>query len=114
MKLINSNVFSFTYFRGSPNFLTLSQIVISLINNIFFLIRLLCALAVIAERKELVENLIPNQYNPYGVFHVRLYMNGQWKTVIIDDLLPCDENGRMFFSRVCCYLFSSFIIENLL
>lgn len=60
---------------------------------------LLCALAVIAERKELVENLIPNQYNPYGVFHVRLYMNGQWKTVIIDDLLPCDENGRMFFSR---------------
>ena len=67
----------------------------------FLNIRLLCALAVIAERKELVENLIPNQYNPYGVFHVRLYLNGQWKTIIIDDLLPCDENGRMFFSRVC-------------
>ncbi|XP_036364432.1 calpain-15 isoform X2 [Octopus sinensis] len=60
---------------------------------------LMSALAVIAERRELIENLIPSKYSKYGVYHVRLYRDGQWKMVIVDDLLPCDRNGKLVFSK---------------
>ncbi|GAB1601812.1 calpain-15-like, partial [Argonauta hians] len=60
---------------------------------------LMSALAVIAERRDLIENLIPSKYSKYGVYHVRLYRDGQWKMVIVDDFLPCDQYGKLYFSK---------------
>ena len=32
-----------------------------------------------------------------GVFHFRFYQFGQWLDVVIDDLLPVDENGELIY-----------------
>jgi len=53
----------------------------------------LSALAVVAEREDLIGRLIgsssTNSSNNYGVIEVTLFVDGYWKKVIIDDFLPC-------------------------
>ena len=52
----------------------------------------LSALAVVAEREDLIGRLIgaaANSSNNYGCIEVRLFVDGYWKTIIIDDCLPC-------------------------
>ncbi|KAL7543669.1 hypothetical protein ACHAXR_013497 [Thalassiosira sp. AJA248-18] len=51
----------------------------------------LSALAVVAERDDLIGRLIsakPGENN-YGVIEVKLFVDGYWKKIIIDDFLPC-------------------------
>lgn len=57
-------------------------------------------LAVILEKPELLQKIIiTKEFCPQGCYQVRLCHNGDWQTVIIDDLFPCDMNGCLVYSQ---------------
>lgn len=52
------------------------------------------------EQPELLNKIIiTKEYCPQGCYLVRLCHNGEWQTVILDDLFPCDSNGYLLYSQ---------------
>uniref|UniRef100_A0A915PW01 Calpain catalytic domain-containing protein n=1 Tax=Setaria digitata TaxID=48799 RepID=A0A915PW01_9BILA len=50
----------------------------------------LSALAVIAERPDILDQIFLTKiYNPWGVYQIRLCVDGHWQVVLVDDFLPC-------------------------
>ena len=54
------------------------------------------ALAVVAERHDLMRKLLPNLNNgaASGCHEVRLFLDGRWTAVLVDDWLPTTEKQR--------------------
>jgi hypothetical protein len=52
------------------------------------------ALSLIAGQRNLLDNvLLSRELSPSGAYHVRLSTAGEWKTILVDDYLPCKEDG---------------------
>ncbi|VIO99042.1 calpain D, putative [Brugia malayi] len=50
----------------------------------------LSALAVIAERPDILDQIfLTKTYNPWGVYQIRLCVDGHWQVILVDDFLPC-------------------------
>ncbi len=39
-----------------------------------------------------------SEINPYGIYNIKLCLDGKWIDVIIDDYFPCDQYNRPAFS----------------
>jgi len=61
---------------------------------------LISAIAVLIEQPEMLRKIIMTKdYCQEGCYQVRLCHNGEWQTVIVDDLFPCDQNGALIYSQ---------------
>ncbi|KAF2894265.1 hypothetical protein ILUMI_11906 [Ignelater luminosus] len=57
------------------------------------------ALIVLIERENLIRSLfITQKLCPQGVYQIRLCKDGVWTTILIDDFVPCDEDGCLLFA----------------
>eukprot|EP00466_Bigelowiella_natans_P010502 jgi/Bigna1/70672/fgenesh1_pg.12_\ len=60
----------------------------------------LSALAVIAERPELITQLmVTKQYNRVGAYQMMFCKDGKWQNVLVDDYIPITSWGAIAFAR---------------
>ena len=61
---------------------------------------LLGALAAVGARAELLQRLfVSTRGAAHGVYTLQLHWHGEWVQVMIDDRLPCDEQGVPLYAR---------------
>ncbi|KAI1711398.1 calpain family cysteine protease domain-containing protein [Ditylenchus destructor] len=55
----------------------------------------LSALAVVAERPDILEKIvITREFSHYGVYEIRLCVDGIWQSVVLDDFFPCHQKSK--------------------
>lgn len=60
----------------------------------------MASIASIAENPALVKRLfITKEYNPEGIYKLKICKNGEWVEVTIDDYIPCHLSGGPMFAR---------------
>lgn len=58
------------------------------------------AFSALAEKYNLIKRLFKSEkYSPEGIYQVKLCINGEWVTVVIDDLFPCIPLSPPLVSR---------------
>ena len=78
---------------GNPNISGVSQ---GRLGNCWFV----SALALLANRPELLNKvMLTRDVNREGVYRVRLCLDGEWTTVLIDDKLPCDSDRKLIYAN---------------
>jgi hypothetical protein len=61
---------------------------------------LLSSIASVAEHPKLIERIIlTKSYNNFGYYRLKLCKMAKWKTIVIDDYIPCFPFGETIFSR---------------
>ena len=61
---------------------------------------LLGALGCVATRPDLLDVIFASTRNKLkGIYTLRFFKRGQWKNVVIDDRIPCDETGTPLYAR---------------
>ena len=62
---------------------------------------LLSAIASVSagDEERVKELFYPCRYNPYGCYAVRIWVDGSERWVVVDDQIPCSEQGRPVFSH---------------
>jgi len=76
-----------------------SDIVQGLLGNCWFL----SALALVAEKPELLKTILPTKAEEFERTRratVRLFKQGKWYLVMVDDMLPVNRAGQLVFSQV--------------
>ena len=81
-------------FRGEPRADDIRQ---GGVGNCWFV----CALSILADRAPdvLKKCLISQKFAPHGAYLARLCLAGQWRTILIDDLLPCNALEVLAYTR---------------
>ena len=60
----------------------------------------LSGLAVICERSDLIERIFPiRNKNIEGCYEVCLFLDGEWKQLLVDPFLPVNEKGKLAFAK---------------
>jgi calpain len=52
--------------------------------------------------KNLGSGLYPpifHSFSEYGIYVIRFFKDYSWRYVVIDDTLPCKENGEIIYSK---------------
>lgn len=75
-----------------------TDIVQGTLGNCWFL----CALSLVAERPELLSRILKTtneEFNATKMVTIRLFRYGQWQRMNIDAKLPCNDVGKLIFSK---------------
>ena len=68
------------------------------VQNDWFLTAVVCLLE---KNEQLIKRLFETkEANEEGVYRVSLYVTGRWRTITVDDYIPCHANGGPFFSTI--------------
>ena len=58
-------------------------------------------MCLIASHRDLLSKIIVNKViSEAGAYGLLICKDGEWEQVIVDDLFPCDETGKLIFSQV--------------
>lgn len=61
---------------------------------------ILCALATLAEKPNLVERLfVTKEHKTNGCYRMKINKNGVWNELTVDDYMPCTLDGPPLFTR---------------
>lgn len=59
------------------------------------------AISKIAHNDNLLQQIfITKEYNDHGIYALKLYIDGVWIGVVVDDRIPCDKDNRPMFVQV--------------
>jgi len=71
----------------------------SCLNNLLNVDYFLSAVSILAQRPPLIERLfITKDWNPEGIYRIKLCKGGEWVEVTVDDLFPCEPLGGPLFT----------------
>ncbi len=59
----------------------------------------LSAIATVASKPKLIENIFPAALPDKGIYTVKLYHEGGFKTIVVDDYFPVDKNESLMFAH---------------